>query len=84
MQIGSNYLVVVLDATDDDGAASLQEKTTSVPLENIISFAVWNRNGRSAVARRRRAEKDTWLNWVDSASSPFTFTVGVLGTYSDP
>lgn len=53
------FLVMVLDANDTD------LKTDDVP-DTIISYIIWVREGTSEEAKKRHAEKSTWLNMVDS------------------
>ena len=58
------FLVMVLDADD----LPIEEKPGVVP-DTIISYVIWERLGHSSVARHRWAEKKTWQNLVDSAST---------------
>ena len=58
------FLVMVSDAED----SPVGEKRIVVP-DTIVSHVIWERLGRSSLARHRWAEKDTWQNLLDSAST---------------
>ena len=58
------FLVMVLEAE----APPLSE-STAVISDTIVSFAIWERLGNSAIAKHRWAEKNTWQNLLDSAST---------------
>jgi hypothetical protein len=55
------FLVMVLDAEDLP-----IEKANVVP-STIISYAIWERVGRSTAAKDCWAKKDSWQNLLDSA-----------------
>ena len=70
----TTFLVMVLEAHD----TSPSELTPEIP-GTIISCVIWERFGHSAIAKRRRAEKDTWQNKLHSAS-PLCLSAVVVGT----
>ena len=58
------FLVMVLEAENPPPS-----EKTAVMSATIISFAIWQRLGHSATAKHRWAEKNTWQNLLDSAST---------------
>jgi len=44
--------------------------TTVKPVETIIAFGQWERNGRSPATRKRHRKRNTWYNLLQRLSSP--------------
>lgn len=63
------FLVMVLDVDDSPSG----EKAVVVP-NTIVSYVIWERLGSSAVAKHRWAGKNTWHNFLDSASTIYCLT----------